>query len=97
LSEKESFGLVVLEAMACGVPCIGTNVGGIPEVILHGETGYICEVADIEDIARKAISLLTDSKLHQQFSCQSVNTVRTKFKDKEIVEQYEQLYFSLLN
>ncbi|WHY75859.1 N-acetyl-alpha-D-glucosaminyl L-malate synthase BshA [Neobacillus sp. WH10] len=97
LSEKESFGLVVLEAMACGVPCIGTNVGGMPEVILHGETGYICEVSDIEDIARKAISLLTDSKLHQQFSCQSINTVRTKFKAEQIVEQYEQLYFRLLN
>ncbi|RBN37299.1 N-acetyl-alpha-D-glucosaminyl L-malate synthase BshA, partial [Priestia megaterium] len=42
LSEKESFGLVLLEAMACGVPCIGTNIGGIPEVIEHEKTGYIC-------------------------------------------------------
>jgi N-acetyl-alpha-D-glucosaminyl L-malate synthase BshA len=44
LSEKESFGLVLLEAMACGVPCIGTDTGGIPEVITEGETGYICEI-----------------------------------------------------
>src|SRR5699024_177770 len=43
LSEKESFGLVLLEAMNCEVPCIGTNIGGIPEVIEHGETGYIIE------------------------------------------------------
>ena len=97
LSEKESFGLVALEAMACGVPCIGTNVGGLPEVINHGETGYICEVGDIEDIAAKAIALLTDSKLHQQLSKRSVETATTKFKADNIVEQYEQIYFKLLN
>ena len=57
LSEKESFGLVLLEAMACGVPCIGTNTGGIPEVIEHEKTGYICEVGDVEEAASKAIQL----------------------------------------
>ncbi|QCJ43259.1 N-acetyl-alpha-D-glucosaminyl L-malate synthase BshA [Bacillus sp. S3] len=97
LSEKESFGLVALEAMACGVPCIGTNVGGIPEVIQHGETGYLCKVADVEDIAGKAISLLNDRKLHHQFSSHSIHIVKTKFKAEKILEQYEQLYFKLLN
>ena len=58
LSEKESFGLVLLEAMACGVPCIGTRVGGIPEVIQHGETGYLCEVGDTTGVANQAIQLL---------------------------------------
>ena len=48
MSEQESFGLVLLEAMACKVVPIGTNVGGIPEVIEHGETGYIVELGDIE-------------------------------------------------
>ncbi len=96
LSEKESFGLVALEAMACGVPCIGTNVGGLPEVINHGETGYICEVGDIGDIAEKAISLLNDQNLHQHFSQQSISMVKTKFKADNIVEQYEQIYFKLL-
>jgi N-acetyl-alpha-D-glucosaminyl L-malate synthase BshA len=96
LSEKESFGLVALEAMACGVPCIGTNIGGIPEVIQHGKAGYICEVGDIEDIAGKAIALLHDQNLHQQFSIMSQEIVRSKFKAEQIVEQYEELYFNLL-
>ena len=97
LSEKESFGLVALEAMACGVPCIGTNVGGLPEVIHNDVSGYICEVGDVEDIARKAVSLLNDVQLHQKMSIEALETVKTKFKAEHIVEQYEQLYWKLLN
>jgi L-malate glycosyltransferase len=97
LSEKESFGLVALEAMACGVPCIGTNVGGMPEVIQHGETGYICELGDIDDISTKAITVLSNQQIHQQFAAESVAVVNTKFKAEHIVGQYEQLYFKLLN
>ncbi|PFO02434.1 N-acetyl-alpha-D-glucosaminyl L-malate synthase BshA [Bacillus sp. AFS076308] len=97
LSEKESFGLVALEAMACGVPCIGTNVGGIPEVIQQGVSGYICEVGDLADISRKAISLLSDLDLHQKMSLNALDTVKTKFRADRIVEQYEQLYWKLLN
>ena len=58
MSEKEAFGLVLLEAMACGVPGIGTNIGGIPEVIQHGENGYIVELGDCEKAAEYAIGLL---------------------------------------
>jgi len=97
LSEKESFGLVALEAMACGVPCIGTNVGGVPEVINHGVNGFICEVGDIEDISSRALAVLNDAELHQQFSKQSIYTAKTTFKADKIVEQYEQIYFNLLN
>lgn len=97
LSEKESFGLVALEAMACGVPCIGTNVGGIPEVIQHGRTGFICKLGDIEDISNKAIQLLENSDLHQQFSNESVVLANSRFKADFIVEQYEALYFRLLS
>lgn len=97
LSEKESFGLVALEAMACGVPCIGTNIGGIPEVITDGVTGYICEVGNIDEIAQKAISLLTNKALHQLFSQQALKAVKSRFSAEKIVEQYENLYFKLVN
>src|SRR5699024_9995781 len=68
LSEKESFGLVALEAMACGVPCIGTNVGGIPEVIDDGINGFICELGNIDQIVKKSLELLTDDQMLQKFS-----------------------------
>ncbi|MDF2859421.1 MAG: N-acetyl-alpha-D-glucosaminyl L-malate synthase [Neobacillus sp.] len=96
LSEKESFGLVILEAMACGVPCIGTNVGGMPEVIEHGKTGFLCELGDINDMANKAITLLNDNQLHQQFVKDAEAIVSTKFRADQIVDQYEQIYFRLV-
>jgi len=96
LSEKESFGLVALEAMACGVPCIGTKVGGMPEVIQDGKTGYICELGNITEISTKAINLLTNPQLHQEFAAEAVLTVNLKFSAEKIVDQYEQLYLKLL-
>ncbi|MGG5253816.1 N-acetyl-alpha-D-glucosaminyl L-malate synthase BshA [Neobacillus sp. SM06] len=97
LSEKESFGLVLLEAMACGVPCIGTNVGGIPEVITDGVNGYISQLGDIQDIAQKAIHLLQDEDFHQKVSQQALETVKQKFKAEAIVAQYEDIYSTLLD
>ncbi|MGN7299624.1 N-acetyl-alpha-D-glucosaminyl L-malate synthase BshA [Ferdinandcohnia sp. SAFN-114] len=97
LSEKESFGLVLIEAMACGVPTIGTNVGGIPEVIEDGVDGYICELGDIKDIANKAINLLSDIELHQKMSNQAIKSVQQKFNSERIVSNYEDLYYSILS
>lgn len=97
LSEKESFGLVLLEAMACGVPCIGTNVGGIPEVITNGETGFICKVGDIDEIAEKALLLLTDGTLHNRVSQNALAEVNKRFLADRIVEEYENLYFEALH
>ncbi|MEH7236560.1 N-acetyl-alpha-D-glucosaminyl L-malate synthase BshA [Bacillus sp. JJ1562] len=96
LSEKESFGLVLIEAMACGVPTIGTNVGGIPEVIDEGVDGYICEPGDIEDIANKSIALLKNSNLHKKMSKQAIRSVQQKFNYERIVNDYEDLYYSIL-
>ena len=95
LSEKESFGLVLLEAMACEVPCIGTNIGGIPEVISHGENGYLVELGDIEKVAEYGIKILKDSSLHNRLKETSLQIIQERFSSSKIVEQYETLYESV--
>lgn len=97
LSEKESFGLVLLEAMACGVPCIGTNAEGIPEVIVEGETGYLCEVGDIKAIAERAVTLLKDDRLHREMSARAVQVAKEAFHSGKIVSEYENIYYELIN
>src|SRR5206468_417254 len=65
-SEKESFGLVALEAMACGVPAVASSAGGIPELITHGETGYLAPIGDVEQMADYARSILKDEAAYQR-------------------------------
>ena len=95
LSEKESFGLVLLEAMACGVPGIGTNIGGIPEVIEHGTNGYLVELGDVDAVAHYAIELLSDEDKLAEFRINALEAVQTKFKSEKIIEQYEKIYEKL--
>lgn len=97
MSEKEAFGLVLLEAMACGVPCIGTNIGGIPEIIESGKNGYLVELGDVEDAASQAIGILTDAKQHKALSNGSLETVKQHFHSLKILEQYEAVYERLLD
>lgn len=78
--------------MVSGVPCIGTNVGGIPEVIEDGETGYICDVGDIETMAKRAIDLLQSPNEWKRQSDQSKIRVRERFDADQIIKQYEELY-----
>jgi L-malate glycosyltransferase len=96
LSEKESFGLVLLEAMACGVPCIGTNIGGIPEVIMDGETGYVCELGNIGEVVSKSLHILKDEQRWQTMSKRSLEVVLEKFHSQEIVNQYEKIYYDVI-
>ena len=96
LSEKESFGLVLLEAMACEVPAIGTNIGGIPEVIIDGETGYLCEVGDVETAALKAVQLLSDDELHQRIAKAAYKRMNDTFCSQLITAQYEAIYQQLI-
>ena len=97
MSEKEAFGLVLLEAMACGVPCIGTNIGGIPEIIESGKNGYLVELGDVEDAASRAIGILTDAKQHETLKKGSLETVEQHFNSFKILEQYEAVYERLLD
>lgn len=92
LSQQESFGLVLLEAMACGVPCIGSAVGGIPEVIEHGVDGYLVEQGDTDAVAAYAVELLNDEGKLQSFREAAMRAVLTKFHSTKIVEQYENMY-----
>jgi len=92
LSEKEAFGLVLLEAMACGVPCIGTDIGGIPEVIIHGMNGFIVPLNDVEAVACFALKILTNSDLHKRMRTAAIQTIENKFHSSLIVSQYEKLY-----
>lgn len=95
-SEQESFGLTALEAMNCGVPVIATAIGGLPEVITHGETGYLLPVGDIEKMAASAISLLSDPARHDLFKAQARKRAEETFSAAKIIPQYESFYEELL-
>lgn len=97
MSEQESFGLVLLEAMACEVPAIGTNIGGIPEVIVHDETGYLVDLGDSKEAAAYAVQLLNNEAKLQQFSEASYKRAQEMFHSHHIVQQYMHLYERLLN
>jgi len=90
-SSYESFGLSALEAMSCGVPVISTNAGGLGEINVHGYTGYLSNVADVEDMAQHAISILENEQILNQFKTQA-KTHAMKFEKQHIIPQYEQLY-----
>lgn len=95
-SEHESFGLVPLEAMACGVPVIGTASGGIVEVVEHGVTGFLCEVGDIDTMSNYAIDLLTNEELTEEMGRRGKEFALTTFSRDKIVTQYENLYRELI-
>ena len=90
-SEQESFGLAALEAMVHSVPVVCSDVGGLPEVIEDGLSGYLCPLGDIKTMAAKAIYILEDPDRHQQFKKQAYNSSQ-KFDIEKVVIQYEELY-----
>ncbi|HAV22377.1 MAG: N-acetyl-alpha-D-glucosaminyl L-malate synthase BshA [Ignavibacteria bacterium GWA2_55_11] len=95
-SQSESFGLSALEAMACEVPIISSSVGGLPELQVHGQTGFIAEIGDIDRMARYAIDLLSNPAKHRMFA-QSARRRAVEFDSERIVTQYEQYYQRILS
>jgi N-acetyl-alpha-D-glucosaminyl L-malate synthase BshA len=91
-SAQESFGLAALEAMACEVPVVASRVGGLPEVVEDGVSGYLRAPEDVDGMAAAALALLTNAELHQQFSKAGLDRVRRHFCAKRVVPQYEGYY-----
>ncbi len=91
LSTSESFGLGALEAMACGVPVIASDVGGLSEVVVDGETGALCGVDDLDGVAEMAVDYLTDDAKWKQTRLACVARAET-FSEEYIVPRYEDLY-----
>ena len=94
-SEVESFGLAALEAMACGAPVIASNTGGLPELVVEGETGFLAPPGDVAAMTDRALSILRDKKLAASMRAAAVERAQAFSVDK-VVPQYEHLYEDLL-
>jgi N-acetyl-alpha-D-glucosaminyl L-malate synthase BshA len=90
-SEQESFGLAALEAMVHGVPVVCSDVGGLPEVIEEGVSGYLCPLGDVDAMANRAIHILEDPERHKRFKRQAYESSK-KFDIDKVITHYESLY-----
>ena len=95
-SEHESFGLVALEAMACGVPVISSNAGGLPEVNIQGESGFLSDVGNVDEMSENAIKILQDPEMLLKFK-KKAKLIAKRFETKAIVPMYEEIYKNALN
>ncbi|MBN2318216.1 MAG: N-acetyl-alpha-D-glucosaminyl L-malate synthase BshA [Acidobacteria bacterium] len=96
-SETESFGLVALEAMACEVPVIATNVGGVPEVVRNGVDGFLTEPGDIEKMTDFALTILGDDSIRRRMGKSARETAKERFCSTKIIPMYESFYRKVLD
>ena len=94
-SGSETFGLAALEAMACNVPVVASNVGGLPELVVDGETGFLCELDDIDAFTDRCRRLLTDARLQTEMADAARARAEDTFDISEIVPHYERYYASV--
>lgn len=90
-SGSETFGLAALEAMGCGVPVISSDIGGLPEVNIDGETGYLCKLGDVETMGKMATKILTDDQLHSRMA-KAARKRAEFFELDKVVTYYEDYY-----
>jgi L-malate glycosyltransferase len=95
-SSQESFGLAALEAMACEVPVVASRVGGLPEVIADGATGFVCDADDVEGMATRGVALLEDRDLRETIGRAAAVDVQRRFCSSVVVPQYERYYQDVL-
>lgn len=95
-SASESFGLAALEAMACEVPVISTNVGGLPEVNIHGKTGFLSDVGNVNEMSHHAIEILSNEEVLAKFRSNALAQAR-RFDIVNILPQYEEYYQHILD
>jgi len=95
-SAEESFGLALLEAMACGVPCVSTNAGGLREVNIHGETGYLVNIGDIDAFVEHLDILISDYDLRKKFAKNAREVAVTNYNSDKIVPHYIDYYNKIL-
>jgi N-acetyl-alpha-D-glucosaminyl L-malate synthase BshA len=91
-SEQESFGLAALEALSCGIPVVASDIGGIPEQVLHGKTGYLAPVGDVQGMAGHVLSLVRDPEHWRLFSRRARENVLAHFQLAPAIDRYEALY-----
>jgi len=94
-SGSETFGLAALEAMSCGVPVVASNIGGLPELVTEGESGFLCELGDIEAFTDRAAALLTDTDLRTRMARAARQRAVDEFDIGTIVPHYENYYESV--
>ena len=91
-SGSETFGLAALEAMACSVPVVSTDIGGLPELNVHGETGFLCGLGDVDAMTAATRRILTDDALQARMAEAARSRAVTEFDQNRIVPHYEAYY-----